>query len=78
VGQQVAQGDRPPGGSEARLARRVEALQHLGRAERGVDVGHRCLEGELALLDQLHRRDRGDRLGHGSDLENRVGLDFDA
>ena len=72
VRQQVAQRDRPLGRAQLRGAAGVEALQHLRRAERGVDVGHRLVELEFALLDELHRRDRGDGLGHRGDPEQAV------
>jgi hypothetical protein len=51
----------------------VEAFEDRGRAQRRVDVGDRSLERELALLDELHGRDGGDRLGHRGDAEDGVG-----
>ncbi len=35
---------------------------------------HRVIETQRAFLDQHHQRDRGDRLGHGIDAEDRVFL----
>jgi hypothetical protein len=72
MSQQVAQGDRLLRGAKLRRAGRVEPLEYLRRAERGVDVRHRLLELELALLDELHRRDRRDRLGHRGDAEHGI------
>ena len=72
VGQQVTQRDRALGGPQLRRPRSVEPVQHLGRPERGVDVRHRLLELELALLDELHRRHGGDRLGHRGDAKHGV------
>jgi hypothetical protein len=73
MGQQMAQCDRPLRGAHLRRAGGVEAFEDRGRAERGVDVGHRALERELALLDELHGRDGSDGLRHGRDAEDRVG-----
>ena len=72
VGQQVAQRDRPLRRTQLGRAGGVEALQHLGRAQARVDVRHGLLDLELALLDELHRRHGGDRLGHRGDAEDGV------
>src|SRR6266446_6827396 len=44
VGEQVTQRDRPLGRTQLRRAGGVESFQHLRRAERRVDIGHRRLE----------------------------------
>jgi hypothetical protein len=72
VGQQVAQRDRPRRGAEPRGARGVEALQDLRRPQLGQHVGDRLVELQPALLDELHGRGRGHRLGHRRDPEHRV------
>ena len=38
-------------------------------------LGDRLVERDLALLDQHHERDRGDRLAHRIDAEDGVVLD---
>ena len=50
----------------------VEASKDLRRAERRVNGQHLRVELELALLDELHRRDRGHRLNHRSDSKDSV------
>ena len=72
VGQQVLQRDRPTGRPEPRLARRVEALQHLDRRELADHVARRLFEAQLAALDELHRRGARDGLGHRRDPHHRV------
>jgi hypothetical protein len=72
VGEQVAQRNRPLRRPEPGRAGGVEALEHLRRAQAGVDVGHGALELQLALLDQLHGGDGRDRLGHRRDAKHRV------
>ena len=72
MGQQVAQGDRAGRRPQPRLSRRVEPLQHVGSRQLRQDTADRLVERELALLDQLHRRDRGHRLGHRGDAKDRV------
>ncbi len=71
VGQQVAQGHRAARRAQPRLAGRVEPLQHLGRGEFLDDLARRLVEREAAVLDELHRRRGGDRLGHRGDAEHR-------
>lgn len=68
----MAQGDRPCRRPQARLAPGIEALQHLRRGEPGQQLAERCIESERTLLDQLHCRHRGDRLGHGGDPEHGI------
>jgi len=72
VGQQVLQGDWPPGRAEPRHTGSVEAVEHLRHRERRIDVRDRRIEAELAFLDKLHRRDASDRLGHRKDAEDRI------
>jgi hypothetical protein len=55
MGDQVAQGDRPPRRAELGLTGGVEAFEHLRRGELGQHTGDRFVEREPALLDQLHR-----------------------
>ena len=70
VGQQVADRDRPRRG--AALDRGLVQL-HAHVLERGQDVADRLVELEFAVLDQDHRRHRGDRLGHRIDSPQAVG-----
>ena len=72
VGQQMAQRDRAFGRAQSWRARGVEALQDLRRGQFREHVADRLVELELALLDELHRRDRGHRLGHRRDAEHAV------
>jgi hypothetical protein len=43
--------------------------------ELGQDVVDRGVDRDLAVLDQHHERDRGDRLGHAGDAEHRAFVD---
>jgi hypothetical protein len=72
MGQQVAQHDRPLRGTQLGRASGVKPLQDPGRAQYRVDIGQRLFERELALLDKLHGRDAGHRLGHRGDAEDGV------
>ena len=73
MGQQMLQCDRTLRRAQHRFAGRVKALEHLRRVQRRLaDIRHRRIEVEPALLDQLHRRDRGDRLGHRGDAEHGI------
>ena len=51
---------------------RVEGLEHRQLAHLGQVLVDRVLEAELPLLDELHQRERGDRLRHRRDAEHRV------
>ena len=72
MGQQVAQRDRPLRRTQPGRTGGIESLQNLWRAQRRVDIGHRFIEPELALLDELHGGDGGDRLGHRGDAEDGI------
>ena len=72
VGQQVADGDRLGRRAKLRLAVGVEAGQQLQIGQRRQQLPGGLVHGGLALLDQLHHADTGDRLGHGGDPEHRV------
>ena len=64
--------NRPLGRPQQWLAGLIEAIEDLRRGDRRIDIRHRRLERELALLDQAQRRHRRDQLHHRSDTENRV------
>ena len=72
MGEQMAQRDRAGGGAQHRHVA-AEAVQHHWRREMRQHGGDRAIQAELALLNQLHRRHRGDRLGHRGDPEDVVG-----
>jgi hypothetical protein len=72
MSEQMLQRDRPPRGTQPRRTRSIEAFQDLRRAQGWVDIGHRVIEPELALLHQLHRGDRRHRFGHRRDAEHRI------
>ena len=72
MGQQMTQRDRAFGRAQSRRARGVEALQDLRRGQFGEHFADRLVKLELALLDELQRRDRGHRLGHRRDAEDAV------
>ncbi len=78
MGQQRPQRDRFGGWFQDRLAGiRIEAVQHLQRSE-FLDVrGRRFIQLQFPLFHQLHGGDGGDRLGHGRDHEDAVGIDID-
>ena len=59
----------------ARVVRRALRV-HASVRERGDELGHWVGELELALLEQDHRGDRGDRLAHGEEAVDRVELDW--
>jgi hypothetical protein len=73
VGHEVAHGGDPrcrpepvgPGGA-------VEGLEDLQAREGGQVFLDGIVEPEPALLDELHRGGRGDRLGHRRDAEQRI------
>ncbi len=69
VAEQVAHGDFA-GGRAGCLA---VGFQHFRAGEFRNVFRDRIFEGELAFFDQLHGRDRDDRLGHGVDAEDRLG-----
>ena len=73
MGQQMPQRDRPLGRPQARGAGIVEPLQYLGCRQFGKHISDRLIQLQPALLDELHRRDRGHRLGHRGEPEDRVG-----
>ena len=50
----------------------VRPLQHPPVGQLGQQPVHRLVQPEQAFLDQDHGRDRGDRLGHRRDAEDRV------
>ena len=66
--------DRPVGGHGGDVFARVI----LGKAQDphvlqlGQVLFHRVVQAELALLDEHHHRDTGDRLGHRGDGEDRI------
>jgi hypothetical protein len=67
VGEDVPNGRRPRCRAEPIGAgRRIERFEYL-------QVCKLVVEAEAALLDELHSRQRCDRLGHGGDAEHRVG-----
>ena len=74
MGQQIADRHRPlrrPGFVRAIV---IDARQHdLAARELGKVFRHRIVDADLALLDEHHHRQRGDRLGHRRDPEDRVG-----
>jgi hypothetical protein len=77
VRQQLAQRDLGFGGPQARVAGGREALEHLRFGQQRQMRRHWPVEGCLALLHELHRRDRDDGLGHRGDLEDRIRSDRD-
>ena len=68
----MAQGDRPPGRAQPRFAGRIEPGQHLRRGQLRQHPADRLVELDQARFDQLHRRERGHRLGHRGDAKDRV------
>ncbi len=72
VGEQVAQRDRALRRAQFWLTRVVPTVQHLRLGEPRQHLGDGGIEFELALLDLLQRRDRGDRLGHRGDPDDGV------
>ena len=72
MGQQVAQRDRPLCRAQLRQSFGVEAIEHLRRADRGLDIGHRRIQRQLVLLDELQRRHRRNQLHHRGDAKHRV------
>ena len=70
VAHQVLDRDRPLGGTSRALAV-LDPDLHLG--EGGNVLGDRIGDQQPPFLDQRHRGDRDDRLGHGIDAEDRVG-----
>ena len=72
VGEEVTERNRPLGRPQQWLAALIEAIEDLRRGDRRIDIRHRRLERELALLDQPQRGHRRDQLHHGGDTENRV------
>ena len=72
MGEQVAQRDRPLCRAQLRQSFGVETVEHLRRAERGLDVRHRRVQRQLVLLDELQRRHRRNQLHHRGDAKHRV------
>ena len=72
MGQQVAQRDRPLCRPQLRQSFAVEAIEHLRRADRGFDIGHRRVQRQLVLLDELQRGHRRNQLHHRGDAKHRV------
>ncbi|MFN8540668.1 MAG: hypothetical protein U0232_24710 [Thermomicrobiales bacterium] len=70
VGQQMAQRDRPPWRAKVRRSGVIEPGEHLNRGQLGHPLAKRFVQRQLAPLDQLQRRDGGDRLRHRHDREN--------
>ena len=64
---------RVAGAQPVGAGRGIEGLEHLQAGEGRQIFLHGVVEAEPALLDELHRRGRGDRLGHRGDAEQRVG-----
>ena len=77
MGEQMAQRDGAFWCTQTRRVA-VPAVQHFNFAERRNDFACRGIKRELALLDQLHRRQAGDRFGHGRDPHHRVRRHGDA
>src|SRR4051794_4068796 len=73
VRDEMAQRDPPFGGAQNWLARAIEAFEHLWGREFRQDVRNGIIEGELALLDKLHRRSRSNSFAHRGDPEHRLG-----
>ena len=73
VGQQMPQRDRPLGRPQPRRAGIVEPLQYLGRRQFRKHIPDRLIQLQPALLDELHSRHRGHRLGHRREPEDAVG-----
>src|SRR6516162_2405615 len=69
----MPQSDRPFRRPQPRRSRIVEPFEDLRCREFRQDVADRLVELQFALLDELHRRDRGHRLGHRSNAKDRVG-----
>src|SRR2546427_9131335 len=55
--------------SKARLAIRVEALQHFRGCKLGQHVAGLLIEAQASLLDELHADGRRDRLSHRQEPE---------
>ena len=70
VAHQVQNRDRPCGRNALELAVALDADGHRGECRQV--FGDRFREQEPPLLDQRHRCDRDDRLGHGIDAEDGV------
>ena len=74
MGEDVADGRRPGGRPQPiGAACRVERFEHLEIGKFRQILFDRIIETEAALLDELHGRQRRDRLGHRCDAEQRVG-----
>jgi hypothetical protein len=71
--QQIAQGERLLRRPQLWRALGVEAGQNLWRGECGIDIAGRLVQLQLAALDELQRRHRGQQLDHRGDAKNRVG-----
>src|SRR5207244_3278350 len=64
--------DGPLCRTKARLAIRVEALQHFRGCKLGQHVAGLLIEAQASLIDELHAGGRRDRLGHRQEPEHRV------
>jgi hypothetical protein len=60
-------------GRKARGARVIEPLQHLRRRQFRQHIANGLIQLQPVLLDELHRGNRGHRLGHRGEPENSVG-----
>ena len=69
--EQIADGDRAVGRHRV-VDLAVERAQHAAVRQLGEQGVDGIVESQPAFLDEQHRRDRGDRLGHGRDPKDRV------
>jgi hypothetical protein len=72
MGEEVAQCDRLLRRPQLWRAGSIEAGKDLRRGERRVNGQRLRVELNLALLDELHRRDRGHHLNHRRDAKDGV------
>ena len=70
---QLVEGDVAFWGAQLRLAMGVKAVEHLNFGNVRHVFFRRIAELDLALLNQLHQRHAGDRLGAGEDAHDAVG-----
>jgi hypothetical protein len=64
--------DRDSGAGRAQLHVAVVPMRHLHLGKSGQVARYRVTEEQAPLLDQLHRRYRYQRFGHGVDAKDRV------
>ena len=62
----------PFGGAHLGRTGGIVAGEHLRSGEQRIDAGHRPVELDAILLDELHRGDRRDHLHHRGDAKHRV------